>query len=422
VRSALPVVLLLASVLAGCSGSGPPAPGPVPESPAEAAFALEPPIHVAANPNNQAEAVVSVSPDGLTVLTCFHGFFSSLSPGYASTDGGLTWRRMEFPATGGVGGDCETALTGSGAWVFLASTVAGATVLVSTDQGASWASNPVTAIPTNGLADRPWIEAVGDELWLAYMPLNFQPGTVGFVKSTDLGRTWSLPVHVGLPGPEGVTVRHGHFAVANATGAVHLPMVRALPDGTTPRVVQVWTTSDGGESWTGEDALSSTQVIADWPSMGVSEAGDQFVAYTGYTENGSAGTFGLHRAPGATAFSQGFTLHDPGEASATWPWIAGGAGRKAHFVVEGGPDAEEGPGRLWIGEVDGATLEVRQVPVGEEPFVEFASLDHDASGRVYAVWVDNEDGQYLVRSSVDPAPGTASSGAAGSASTPAQVR
>ena len=358
-------------------------------------FTLGEVTRVAPKPNSQTEAAVSVSPDGRVVLTCFHGFFQETSPGYASTDGGRTWRAMEFPAEAGVGGDCETALLEDGSWVFLSSTVAGATVLVSRDEGDTWLANPLTAVPLNGLADRPWIEAVGDEIWLVYMPLFVQPGTVGFTKSTDHGETWSTPTLVGTPPPERPSVRIGHPAVAD--GAVHIPLVRHDAPGSlgvagTERSLQVATTTDGGATWSIEEVRRGADVHADWPSMAVTGAGDLLVAYAG--DSVGDGLHVLHRPPGG-AWGEPVLVHDADGAGVTWPWIDGGRGRNATFIVRGALH-EDAP-HVWVGRIDAATMTVQQHPVGKDPRVEFASLDHDAGGRAHAVWTD-ADAQYFVKS------------------------
>jgi hypothetical protein len=390
---------LLAAALAGCTGPAPadgPGPGPAPARPA---FLLGNATQVAPVPNNQAEAVVTVAPDGKTVLTCFHGLFQQTSPGHASTDGGATWRQLAFPPEAGPGGDCETALLEDGSWAFLASTVAGATVLVSRDQGATWTVNQVTAIPTNGLADRPWLAGVGNELWLAYMPLNFQPGTVGFTKSADHGRTWSTPVWVGTPGPDTVSVRHGHPVVTPE--GVQVPMVRYEPSGLGPRVVQVASSKDGA-SWSLEEAYRGAAVVGDWPSMAVTEAGDRLLLVTG-THNGTRAILGLHQPPGG-AWSQPFPVHAPrSPQSASWPWVDAGNGRNATFVVEGA--AHEGRDHLWVGRIDLATLRIEQWPVWPAPGVEFASVDHDAAGNAFVAWVDVGDAQYVVKGTLAGSPG-----------------
>lgn len=360
------------------------------------------PTKVAPVPNNQIEAVVSVSPDGRVVLTCFHGLFTETSPGYASTDGGVSWKRMAFPAHAGPGGDCETAILEDGSWAFLASTVAGATVLVSRDAGATWTVNNLAALPVNGLADRPWLEAVGNELWLAYMPLNFQPGTIAFTKSKDHGATWSVPIHIGTPGPDTVVVRHGHFAVGN--GTVWLPMVRGEPADTAPRTVQIASTKDGGLTWQTRDIHKSTTVVGDWPSLARTEANDLIFLVTGRAPSNHRSILALYQADGG-AWSEPELIHDGGGGfGAEWPWIAGGNGRNATFIVEGA--FHNDTKHLWMGRIDAGTRRVEQWPLMGRTGVEFASVDHDAQGNAYAVWVASGDAQYFLRATLETRPAT----------------
>lgn len=379
--------LLCALVVAGCTTPAVDPPVDAPILPSPLVPVLSDITKVADNPNSQSEASITVSPDGQTLLTCFHGFFSSLSPGYASTDGGATWTRMQFPVQGGIGGDCETALLDDGSWAFLASTVAGATVLVSRDNGATWASNPLAAIPVNGLADRPWLVGVGNELWLAYMPLNSQPGTIGFTKSADHGATWSVPALIGTPAPATVAVRHGHMVRDGP--AVHIPMVRALPATDEPRTVQVATTTDGGATWVIEDIHVGTDINHDWPSMAVTESGDRIVVVTAA---GATSILGLHQPPNGT-WSEPFLVHDATNSTVTWPSIDGGAGRHATFVVDGA--AVNRTQHAWLGRIDLADRSIQQWDLGEGG-VEFASVDHDAAGNAYAVWT-LDDAQRFVR-------------------------
>jgi hypothetical protein len=381
-----------------------------------AGFELSEPVEVAPQPNSQAEAAVSVSADGQTVLTCFHGFFTETSPGYVSLDGGETFQRVDFPDKAGPGGDCETAITPEGVWVFLASTVAGATVLVSEDRGETWTVNQLSAIPTNGMADRPWIEAVGEKLWLAYQPLFAQPGTIGFTKSTDYGESWSVPQHIGTPGPETASVKHGHFAIGQE--AVYLPMVR-YPGFAAPgeRTVQLAKTTDGGESWTVEDVYRGAEIADDWPSLAVTEHGDKLFLVTS-SEGGAGTTHVLHQPPGG-AWTEPVPVHEPENEGSFWPWISGGHGRNATFILSGGE--HEGTSHVWVGRIDASDLSVETWPVGPEPWVEFASVDHDAEGNAFAVWTDDQ-AQYLVKGTVAEAsaePATASvDGNGSSAPTP----
>ena len=386
------VVLLLSLVLAGCTTPvASEAPGPEAPGAPELVWSLGDPSVVAPVPNNQVEAALTVSPDGQTVLTCFHGLFTETSPGYASTDGGESWTRMAFPPEAGVGGDCETALLEDGSWAFLASTVAGATVMVSQDNGTTWIVSQAAAIPINGLADRPWLAGVGNELWLTYMPLYVQPGTIGFTKSTDHGQTWSTPILIGTPGPDSVSVRHGHMVVGD--GTVYIPMVRYSIMGTGLRVVQLASSRDG-VSWEIDEVIRTNEILGDWPSLALTEAGELVMAVT---LAGRSIGYMVRHADGA--WDELGVLHDAGDAGASWPWIDGGNGHNATFIVEG--RAADGERQLWIGRIDALTGAIKEWPVWPGPGVEFASVDHDREGRAYAAWVAGGDAQYFVRSNWD---------------------
>ncbi len=359
-----------------------------PESMATPVFGLGPEIIVAPNPNTQSEAVISVSADGMTVLSCFHGFFSSLSPGVVSHDGGATWDGVPLPMEGLVGGDCETALMEDGTWVFLASTVAGATVMVSEDNGTTWTTNQLAAIPTNGLADRPWIEVVGDELWLIYMPANVQPGTVGFTKSTDKGTSWSTPSHIGMPGPTTYNVHHGHFQVT--ADSVQIPIVRSATQQVTGRVVQIASTTDGGQTWELEQIYEGTQLVGDWPGLAITETGRRMVTVTGEGAM-DRDLFALIEQNGT--WSNPILLVDGDATRESWSFADGANGDNATFVVSG--DSGRG-GHVTVGRIDLKTLELTTWRMENSQSVEFASVDHDAAGRPFIAWT-GVDEQFFVK-------------------------
>lgn len=351
------------------------------------------------------ESFISVSPDGQTVLTCTHGSFVEDSPSYASQDAGATWRRVEFPVEAGVGGDCETAIMADGTWAFLTSTIEQNTVITTADEGATFTWSNFATWPTNTMADRPWLESVGDRLLLTFMPLSPTAGWIGFTRSDDKAATWSFTEHITSWQGTHVGVMHGHIQVHDDQQRVWVPFMKYdQPSdlgvgGAVPiQGVLGYAFSDNrGDSWT-EVTLTSTLALAKQPpTMAVS--GDRLYL--------------VHQVPGTSGWDlvlwysadAGETWHEPmtvvdGMADAGIHWIDGaGDGTATYLAQADGADFGYDAGTHQVGirldaDVPGFIAYTQDFGAGAN---EFTTVDHDAAGLAFvsygtdgALWFTRE--------------------------------
>jgi hypothetical protein len=327
------------------------------------------------------EGCIAVSRDGRNVLAGFHGRFMEFSPGYSSQDGGRTWNRLSFPPAG-VSGDCAVAIMDDGSWVFLGSTILGATVLVSGNMGATWSMNALSALPlSGGWADRPWIMGYDGEIWMAYMPAYGAPGGITFTKSTDHGRNWALPRTIG-EGLDGSTVKIGQLV--RGGNEVFLPFTRTTTLAESmgaPAELLVAVTSDAGESWFVEKVPHEAHF--DWPSMGITDSGHQVLAFTSARD----GALTVVSRIGGTPWSQPTALHGGNGTRTMWPFLDGGHGSNVTWLVSSPNAVSED---LWLGRFDAASGESTKLVLGEG-WIEFASVDHDANGTAYVSWSNWDD-------------------------------
>ncbi len=223
--------------------------------------------------NTQREAFIAISPDGQEILACAHGSFERPSWMFASTDGGQTFSELQADVPG-VAGDCEAAYAEDGTWAFLHSTVYGATVATTSDQGATWTINPLAILPPTA-ADRPWMTYVNNTLMITFQPGPVSPGHAGFVKSEDHGASWSQPAVIS-PVDTQPHVSIGRILHEEAAGLVHVPMYRGneavAAAGQGELEFGLATSADMGQTWTYE-VLDRRAAAMSTPS-GVTIAGD----------------------------------------------------------------------------------------------------------------------------------------------------
>ena len=384
---------LLIVAIAGCA-----APGAEPDTPEPAVadlLAFDEPIVAGAYPNSQAEAFIEASPDGQTLLTCAHGEFRESSPMYASTDGGTTWRQLAAPADSPFGGDCEVALNGD-TWVFLASTVASATTLVTQDQGATWSVNPVAAVPTNGLADRPWISFDGDRLLLSYMPLWFQPGLIGTMFSDDLGQTWSVPSYASQVAPGQTSAVQGQFLVDPSDGSVRIPLVKTM--GTEINQVgsitlALSTSADHGATWTERTVKGPFQAYFAG-STAVAQGGDGTLYWTYYADvAGKVATFVMVSADRGASWGEPVSVN-LGSLPASIAWGDGRPDGSMDLVWAGNDTQADGKPQVTVLRLDhrvpGLVVDRFDFAPLEATAPEFVTLEHDAAGNAYVVLPEME--------------------------------
>lgn len=363
---------------------------------------------------SQGESFVSVSPDGRTVLTCTHGYFTQPSPSFASEDGGATWRQVVFPPSVGVGGDCETAIMPDGTWVFVLSTVADNTVVTTSDGGRTFTSSLNGGLPTNGLGDRPWIEAAGDALLLTFMPLSPTPGYIGFTRSTDKGASFSTTRHISSWDEARVGVMHGHLQVHADQRRVWVPLVKyeqpsSAGVGSAPiqGTLGYAFSPDAGVTWEEQVVFGPMGLNKVPPAMAV--AGDRLYSVHFVQTGGGADPSGftVDATYDLTAWVSedlGATWSDPvvllEDAEPGTMWIDGAADGTATFLHQADGEAwgyEEGArivGLRLDASLPGLLAYTQDFGEGAN---EFVTVDHDAAGLAYVsygggdtLWVTRE--------------------------------
>lgn len=395
--------ICLSAMIAGCinipteDGKAPTPDAPVEWKPSQ--------WQAAVNANGQREAVVSVSKAGDVILSCMHGDFAAPISALVSQDAGLTWTSLALPSDAPPAGDCATTIFDDGRWAFAASSRQGASTYVTSDGGKTWTSNHQVAVgayvggPIFNV-DRPWIHAVGEDLWFTWMPGKDVPGTVMARVSSDGGLTWTDPAPVGLPAADSTNVRHAQ--PVDYGGRVYVAMMRyqVVRDETVltgQRALEIASSADG-VTWEVERVLTDKRIIPDWPSLAITQSGHMVLMFTYQLESGSRGIAAISKQPEGL-WGDPFEVHDPGEAESSWPWIDGGVGNRTTFIVHGAEIG--GQKRIWLGSMDAATQDWSIWPVGEG-LVEFASVDHTEAGTAWAAWTISDDAQFVAR--LEPSP------------------
>lgn len=358
---------------------------------------------------SQGESFISVSPDGQTLLTCTHGGLTRPSPSVVSEDGGATWRQVAFPLGVGVGGDCETALMPNGTWVFLSSTIMDNTLITTSDKGKTFTWNANAGFGSNGMADRPWVEAAGDRLLLTFMPLSPTPGWIGYTYSDDKAATWTETAYITQWDESRVGVMHGHIQVHADQERVWVPLIKYdQPSSASVGVAPVTGTlgyaysDDAGLTWR-EEVLFGPMGLHKTPAT-MAVAGDRLY-YAALVLTGGGGTpdpVGL--TTDATYDLQVWVSNDTGRS---WSdpvvvkrdmppdttWIDGAADGTATMLVQ--PDGEVfgyEPGRRVIGlrldaDIPGLLAYTQDFGLGGN---EFVTVDHDARSLAYVSYADSE--------------------------------
>lgn len=252
----LVVVLLLASLLAGCGGPQAPAEDHLPAvdlsgiGPAGALAAVTPSIAVSIRGHRTSEFMVARDPlDPMHLVAAGMDWDGNAGvvqcAAFVSFDGGHEWTAVSaLPghATAHEDTDPWVAIDDTGR-VYLTCTEAGTGLLLgsSEDGGLTW--TPATVVPTGGIAAKDALGAFGDgELYLC-----FQQGTFRVLHSTDRGLTWSeksFPTQAGCNGIVRDTA--GRVAIVYQGGGA----IEADRPSPPPPVLGVVVTADNGTTWT----------------------------------------------------------------------------------------------------------------------------------------------------------------------------
>jgi hypothetical protein len=359
------------------------------------------PVRVADRRNGQSESFVAVSPDGQTVLTCLHGEFSGPSPMFASTDAGATFRELHATPSPMAGGDCEVAYGADGTWYFMHSTVADGTIAATSDQGKTWTVNFNAAPPTNGLADRPWLDTIGNDAILSYMPLFAEPGPIAFTKSTDHAKTWSTPVHVNKVGPGKTNTMHGHFEVSADGKTIRIPLSQYVVGGSPGSKGTAYLTHavsrDRGATWKDEPVIGPIETQVDTATAVVTSDGSLVWAYA--VPNGPRYDIRLVRS-----VDDGMSWLAPiavvgGFTSLGLAWMDARGDGTVDLLLQGdaAPLGGDANSHVILLRLDASRASpLVSSAVLAEASNEYVSIDHDATGRAFLSYKD-KDGALLIQ-------------------------
>ncbi|MBI2078104.1 MAG: exo-alpha-sialidase [Euryarchaeota archaeon] len=350
-----------------------------------------------------AESSVTVSPDGKTVLACSHGGFTKPSPLWASEDGGATWRHIDPQPNPIVSGDCDLAITANGDWFIVYDTIASATVAGSSDKGRTWRFHYLAAPPVGGV-DRPWIQAVGNELYLIYADvMAAEPFVSFFTKSSDGGRTFSPPEVMGyFRGTEQSNCFIGHHIVKDGGRTVRVP-INCWPEYTSsgntfPSFINLMTSRDGGRTWITERVAGPHTTSLRTTSASYAGPGDATLWLTYSVDNATGGRdlFAIRSLDDGKTWSAALLVAGGRQVPLGWAWLDGrpdGSATMA-WMDNKKPSNVTGPERYW--QVYAARLGPEGnvswvMPVGApatgNALYEFLMLRHDAEGRAHIVYV-----------------------------------
>lgn len=267
------------------------------------------------------EPGIDVAPDGTIFVNAPAGLGvqSGLS---RSTDGGATFRRIQFPAPYNRlpgGGDSDVAVGPDGHVYFLDLWAGSNSVIASDDNGETWTrGTPFTTLP---LTDRQWI-AIGslqpdgrDTVYVAYQLIQ-APSALTLARSRDGGLTWdhhTFPAGTtdSLPGQ---IVTDGDFVA-----------ISYVPQGTG----QLWVARsfDAGVTWT----TSRADIDADvnqgiFSAAGVALDGDDL--WLSYVNRYTYRIMAVHSPDRGATWEPPIGISDAGPTG-MFPWIAARDGKVA---------------------------------------------------------------------------------------------
>lgn len=293
----------------------------------------------------------------------------------------------------------------------------GTVVMRSTDNGRTWQqSDDVNAQVAN---DRPFIIGTPHAVVLTYLGI---PGSIEAVRSTDAGKTWSLPVVVA-PTPPGsglyendtpaYDAKHGELLAPYASGTEPYCAVYSGSAGCIDRI-DLATSRDEGLTWTrepvtllnGDHPIGITTVV----SLAVDALGRRTIAFSG-AEGFQPGTavadrnyhvYTVTSAGPGRPWSAPRRL-DPASGSAMMPMLtatgdghvsvayysstfsdAGTATRPWDFVVA---DSRDG-GRTWNRATVARNAYLGSAASHQTVIWDLVGLTHDRQGRLVVAWTD----------------------------------
>jgi hypothetical protein len=393
----LSIVAVVALAAAGCLTATPDADQDEPALGATPfAFSFQPPVKVGAG--GDAETSIRLSADGQTILACSHGGFTRPSPMWASTDAGASFRRVVPGPNPVVSGDCDVAITDNGDWFIVFDTIASASVAVSDDNGESWNIFPIAGQPFGGV-DRPWLEAVGNTVYLTYADVMAVEPFVGmFTKSTDGGRTWAPPTMMGrFQSQTETNCFTGHPIVHDQGKTVRVP-ISCSGESVNNQVNTVYflVSRDAGASWTREKVHGPDTTDIRVPTAAYAGDGTLWLAYTQGTPDNRTTVAQISTDDGKT-WSEPATVFANMTDEFGWPWIDGRTDGSATIVTMHNTRPANTTGEKTWWQVTGARLVADPVPrvvatkdIGEpyegSQLLEYINVRHGPDDRAYVLY------------------------------------
>ncbi|HYR22723.1 MAG TPA: dockerin type I domain-containing protein [Chthoniobacterales bacterium] len=202
-----------------------------------------------------------------------------------------------LPCTAGAGGGDDSIDLSSGGYLYISSLyLAGTTVSTSFDGGTggvaplqAWQVNPnANGNPPVPVNDRQWLAAYGPQTVYMTFDQAPAPGPLWFVKSTDAGRTFSVPMM--LTGV-GSLSRENNIVVDQYNGNIYTTYE---PAGNVGQILLL-RSKDGGATWTTFTAYTGpvgTSVENAFPILAVDRGGNLHLVFT--RSNGTTGRTNAH--------------------------------------------------------------------------------------------------------------------------------
>jgi hypothetical protein len=202
-----------------------------------------------------------------------------------------------LPCTAGAGGGDDSIDLSSGGYLYISSLyLGGTTVSTSFDGGTggvaplqAWQVNPnANGNPPVPVNDRQWLAAYGPQTVYMTFDQAPAPGPLWFVKSTDAGRTFSVPMM--LTGV-GSLSRENNIVVDQYNGNIYTTYE---PAGNVGQILLL-RSKDGGATWTTFTAYTGpvgTSVENAFPILAVDRGGNVHLVFT--RSNGTTGRTNAH--------------------------------------------------------------------------------------------------------------------------------
>ncbi len=298
--------------------------------------------------DQDAEPEIKIDIFGNIYITAIHGVPGGVDL-WKSTDKGATFVYLGEPdgaqdkcgvqgtsaCTAGAGGGDDSIDVSSGGYLYISSLYLGGTTLSTSFDGGvggaapgqAWQVNPAAngnpPVPVN---DRQWVAAYGPQT--VYMTFDNAPVNAGiwFTKSTDAGKTFSLPVN--LTGGAGTIRRSNNLAVDQYNGNLYTTYTPT----NLPNQLNLLKSTDGGNTWTISTIYTGpagSSVENAFPIIAVDRGGNVHVVFTrstGLTARTNAHVFLMSSADqGATWLPPVQVDSGANTQSTVMPWIVAGS-------------------------------------------------------------------------------------------------